>query len=144
MPRLVIFAVCDRILIEDKGTVSLIKIADEFTVTIKGDTKIGRDAVGPTEWAIFTKWEKTSGDDDKEFVEIIQALWPDKSEFKRIEFPFRFQPDKKRQQNRFEIVGFPVGQEGPVTLNMWLEVDSKRIGEIHTWTVNVKHETAKA
>lgn len=144
MPRLVIFAVCDRVLIEDRGTASLITITDEFTVTIKGDTKIGRDAVGPTQWVIFTKWEKTSGDDDKEFVEIIQVLWPDKSEFKRIEFLFGFQPDKKGHQNRFEIVGFPVGQEGPVTLNMWLEVDSKRIGEIHTWTVNVKHETAKA
>jgi hypothetical protein len=139
-----VFAACDRVLIEGRGTASLVTITDEFTVIIKGDTKIRRDAVGPTQWAIFTKWEKTSGDDDREFVEIIQALWPDKSEFKRIEFPFRFQPDKKGQQIRIEFVGFPVGQEGPVTLNMWLEVDSKRIGEIHTWTVNVKHEMAKA
>jgi hypothetical protein len=144
MPRLVILAVCDRVLIEDRGTASLITITDEFTVTIKGDTKIGRDTVGPTQWAIFTKWEKTSGDDDKEFVQIIQVLWPDKSEFKRIEFPFGFHPGKKGHQNRFEIVGFPFGQEGLVTLNTWLEVDSKRIGEIHTWTVNIKHEAEKA
>ncbi|MCH6553476.1 MAG: hypothetical protein IH793_04880, partial [Acidobacteria bacterium] len=142
--RLVVFAACDRILIEESGIASLISIIDEFTLTIKGDTKIGRDAVGPTQWAIYTKWEKTSGDDDKEFVQIIQALWPDKSEFKRMKAPFRFQPDKKGHQNRIEINGFPMGQEGLVTLNMWLEVDSKRIGEIHTWTVNIKHETAKA
>lgn len=144
MPRLLVFAACDRILIDDSGIPSLISIVDEFTLTIKGDTKIGRDAVGPTQWAIYTKWEKTSGDDDKEFVQIIQALWPDKSEFKRIKAPFRFQSDKKGHQNRIEINGFPMGQEGLVTLNMWLEVDSKRIGEIHTWTVNIKHKTAKA
>ena len=104
MPRLVVFAACDRILIEESGIASLISIIDEFTLTIKGDTKIGRDAVGPTQWAIYTKWEKTSGDDDKEFVQIIQALWPDESEFKRIKAPFRFQPDKKAHQNRIEIL----------------------------------------
>lgn len=144
MPRLLLFAACDRVLIEDKGTASLITITDELTVTLKEGTKIPRDAVGPKEWAILTNWKKSPDDGDKEFVEVLQVLWPDKTEFKRIDFPFRFQPDKRGQQNRREVVGFPLGQEGDVTLNLWLEVDSKRVGEIHTWTVTVKHKVEKA
>ncbi len=143
MPKLLVFAVCEKVLIEDRGTANLIRIFDELTATIKEGTKVPKDAVGPTEWAIFTKWKKMPGDDDKEFVEVVQALWPDKTEFKRLDVPFRFPPDKSGQQLRREIVGFPVGQQGDVTLNMWLEMDSQRMGEIHTWTLNIKHEIVK-
>ncbi|MDA2914128.1 hypothetical protein MYX77_09255 [Acidobacteriia bacterium AH_259_A11_L15] len=115
-----------------------------MTATLQDDgTKIPQKAVGAKEWAIFTLWKQTAEDRDRPFVQVIQIFWPDKSEFKKQELPFRFQPDKD-QQNRIVINGFPVGQEGDVTVNMWLEADSKRVGEIHTWIVRVKHEIAKA
>ena len=144
MPKLLNFAVCDRVLIEDAGQASLIRIIHAVTATLKDHgKKIPKNAVEPREWAIFTLWKQAAEDRDRLFVQHIQLLWPDKSEFQKMEIEFRFQPDKD-QQNRFQIKGFPLGQEGDVTVNMWLEADSKRVGEIYTWTVRVKHEIAKA
>lgn len=113
------------------------------TAVIKEGTKIPKNAVGPKEWAIFALWKQVAADRGDSFVQIVQILWPDKTEFKKQEAPFRFEPGRSHQ-NRIEINGFPLGQEGDVTVNMWLETDSKRVGEIYTWTVRVKHEIAKA
>lgn len=144
MPKLLNFAVCDRVLIEDDGQASLIRVIQGVTATLKGHGKnIPKNFVGAKEWAIFTLWKQTAEDRDRLFVQHIQLLWPDKSEFKKLEFTFRFQLDKS-QQNRILIDGFPLGQEGDVTVNMWLETDSERVGEIYTWTVRIKHEIAKA
>lgn len=144
MAKLLNFAVCEAVLIEDAGPASLIRVIQSLTATLRGEeTKIPKNAVGPKEWAIFALWKQTAEDHDKPFVQVIQILWPDKTEFKKLEFPFRFQPDKD-QQNRVQINGFPLGQEGDVTMNMWLEADSKRVGEIYAWTIRVKHEIVKA
>jgi len=74
-----------------------------------------------------------------EFSQVIQILWPNKSEFLKRSVQFRFQGHQKHSV-LMNVSGFPIGQIGEVIVNMWLERDSQRIGEIHSWAVEVEHK----
>jgi hypothetical protein len=78
-----------------------------------------------------------------EFSEVVQILWPDKSEFIKHSQKFTFDKEPKNHNVLINIMGFPIGQTGEVVVNMWLERDSKRIGDDHSWTIEVEHKPAE-
>jgi len=99
--------------------------------------------VGPQQWSVFSLWNQTPDDAGKEFDQVIQILWPDKTEFKTHRQHFTFKKELGHQI-RINITGFPIGQVGPVTVNMWLEIDSKRVTDTYSWIVSLKHEEQAA
>jgi len=143
MPKLLIFAPCEKVIIDDQKNATLIVLLNTLTVAHKGDTEIPKDAVGAKEWAVFTMWQPAKEDIGKEFVQFLQMVKPDGEEFKRAEIKFTVNPDDKVSQARMNIHGFPLGQKGPFTLNMWLQQGSDRLGETHSYTVTVVHATEK-
>jgi hypothetical protein len=139
MPNLLIFAPCEKIIFDDRANASLIILLNTLTVAAKGDAAIPKEAISPKEWAVFTVWHPNEGDVGQEFVEFLQMLKPDGTEFKQAQVKFSFEANDKVAQVRMNIVGFPVGQTGPLTLNMWLEHHNQRVGEIHSYPVVVAH-----
>lgn len=138
MPKLLIFAPCEKIIIDDQGNATLIVIMQNVSVSVSEGSELPRDAVTPKEWAVFTLWQPMPEDAGQKFVQVLQALMPDRSEFKRGELSFEMQ-ENKTQQNRINIVGFPIGQPGQITVNMWLEVDSEQVGETYSFPLTVTH-----
>ena len=136
MPKLLVFAPCEKAIIDEHGNATLIILMQNVGVQA-GKEEIPKNAVTPKEWAVFALWEPLPEDYGKTFVQVLQTLLPDGSEFKKSEM--RFQMQEKLQQNRMAIMGFPVGQVGRLTLNMWLEVDSVRVGEVHSYCLTVSH-----
>jgi hypothetical protein len=143
MPKLLIFAPCEKVIIDDQKNATLIVLLNTLTVAHKGDAEIPQDAIGSKEWAVFTLWQPTEEDVGKEFVQFLQMVKPDGQEFKRAEIRFTVNPSDKISQARMNIHGFPIGQKGPIILNMWLESSSKKLGEVHSYTVTVVHTTEK-
>jgi hypothetical protein len=97
------------------------------------------NAVGPNSWAIYALWTPVPDDRGKEFTEVVEILWPDKKLFKRHPLLFRFK-EAENHNVLVNVTGLPVGQAGTITINMWLEHDSRRVSDIHAWEVKVKHK----
>ncbi len=116
---------------------SLIVLMENIDVASRQE-KIPRDAVTPKEWAIFTQWIVSEEEQDKPFVQVVQALWPDGSEFNKTVHPLSTQRTAVKQIN-MNIVGMPVGQEGKVTIKLWLELESRPITEAFIKSLNIKH-----
>jgi hypothetical protein len=101
--------------------------------------EIPANAVGPTNWCAYSLWKPLPDEEGVEFSQATQILWPDKTEFLKRSIQFRF-PSHKSHNVAINLSGFPIGQTGQVTINIWLERDSQRIGDIHSWAVEVEHE----
>jgi hypothetical protein len=143
MPKLILFAVCEKVILDGAGNASIINLVHgvEAANMQQGPiiAPIPKNAVSPIAWSIFAVWKPTSGDSGKEFSQQVEILQSDGTVFKAITAPFRFEAHRNHQ-NTVNVLGFPVGQAGDVTINMWLELDRKRIGEMHSWTVAVTHK----
>ena len=139
MPRLLVFVPCEKIILDDRGNASLVILLQGVGVQLGKEETIQKNAITPKEWAVFTLWEPIPEDRGKMFDQVIQLLWPDGNEFSRSKLPFRVQ-EGRTHQNSANIIGFPVGQAGKLTLNMWLEEDSHKVGEVYSYPLSVSHE----
>lgn len=143
MPRLILFAVCEKVILDNAGNASIINLMHgmEVASTQQGSIigPIPKNAVSPTPWSIYAIWKPTVDDPGKEFSEKIEILWPDRTVFNSVTAPFRFEANRNHQ-NTANVLGFPVGQMGDVIISMWVEHDGRRIGETSSWTVAVTHK----
>jgi len=143
MPKLILFAVCEKVILDGQNNASIINVVHGLQAAIPTQGPIigpiPRNAVAPTTWSIFALWKPAPGDTDKEFLQKSEVLWPDGTVFNTTEAPFKF-VGNKTHQNAINVLGFPVGQIGDVTVNLWVEHDRKRVGEIHSWTIAVTHK----
>lgn len=143
MPKLLLFAVCEKVILDGAGNASIINLMHGIEVASAQQgpiiAPIPRNAVSGNTWSIFTTWKPVPADAGKEFVQKIEVLWPDRTVFNTVTIPFRFEAHRNHQ-NTTNVNGFPVGQMGDVTITMWVECDQKRVGEISSWTVTVTHK----
>jgi hypothetical protein len=140
MPELILFAACEKVILDERRNATLINIMAGIEANrVQGPTgPIPKNAVAGSSWSIFSLWKPKDGDVGKEFTQKITIIWPDNSEFKVNDVNFKMEKGRNHQNN-LAIVGFPIGQVGDVRVNMWLEWDRKQVGEIHTWIITVTH-----
>ncbi len=142
MPKLLLFAVCERVIIDNLNNVSLVGIMQNINVAPRPDAPavpMPRNAVGPKDWAVASLWKQEAGDvGGAPFVHVLQILWPDKTEFNRNTAEFRFE-EGKNHQIAINMTGFPLGQQGDVTVNVWIERNGRKIKQVDPWFVNVVH-----
>jgi hypothetical protein len=137
MPQLYTFVVCDKVIIDEVGVASLITLFSTVTLSMAGE--IPSDALAPKEWAIFAIWDYESADEGKEYNQVVQLLLPDRTSFlERLETKFVMRPGRK-QQIKNPVLGFPVGQQGNVTVRLWLEHAGNVIFEARPILLEVKH-----
>lgn len=139
MPKLIMFTPCEKIIIDDNNTASLIAIMHGVTASSPADKEIPKNAVAPKEWAIYTSWMREQGDETKSFEQKLQILWPDGTEFHVHSLPFKI--PESIHQNRVGVIGFPIGQRGPLKVKMWVESGGTKISETYHRTIEVKHES---
>lgn len=142
MPQLQTFALAEKGLLTREGTVSLIVILQRMEISVKAahdPRALPKNAVAPMTWCAYTLWHEQDQEHGVEFTNVIKVSWPDKSEFLTTSSKFSFTETKTHSvlQN---VIGFPVGQQGEVVVDMWLERDHRRIGEVHSWKVEIVHK----
>ncbi len=146
MPQLITFALAEKCLITKEGAASLITILQRVDVRVqasKDPQVLPGNAVAPLNWCVYSLWRQEAEDKGAEFSKVVQIFWPDKAEFLKRSVQFRF-TEEKNHNVLINLSGFPAGQEGSVTVNMWLERESQRITEVKTWTIEVKHTPVDA
>jgi hypothetical protein len=125
---------------EDRA--SLISLFNNISAHILPTAEgIPANAVAPKEWWAFASWEIEPEDIGKEYRQVIQVLYPNGDPFgPPAGVNFSPQSGRAYQQVMINAMGFPVGQEGPYTLKMWLEHGSSIIFESVPIIVNVSHK----
>ena len=141
MPRLLVFAPCERVIVEQgSGIISLISILQDITVTVPSPpATIESDAVAMTRWYILTIWRRN--DNESEGVSFRQRIAlnsPTGATFQEIFTDFTL--SKATHRNIAAIEGFPVAAEGQYVLRLSLApAGSERFDEIAEYPLLLKH-----
>jgi hypothetical protein len=140
----IIFVACSKVILDQNNNATLVEILQNLSVPIPENVVLPPNAAAPREWSVFTMWKIDSTDVGKPYVQYVRMSWPDKTEFQTGKLPLQITSGKGVHQATVNVIGFPVGQEGPITIETWLELDGKRIGDEHTYTISVEHQKAPA
>lgn len=115
MPRLLLFAPCERVIVEQgANTVSLIALLQGLTLHHTEPTT--PDAAIQQRWYVLSIWLKEPGDDDHQFQQRITFVAP--SGRQAIEAFTDFTMTKEFQRNVAQFQAFPVGEEGHYDLRL--------------------------
>ena len=146
MPKLYVFAICEKVVMDKDDRASLITLFNQITAQILPTSpEIPPNAVVPKEWWAFSSWETEPEDDGKEYRQMIQLLYPNGEPFgPPVGATFSPSSGKTHNQVAINAPGFPIGQEGPYTLKMWLEHGGSVIFEPPPIIVRVKYQKLDA
>ncbi len=130
MPKLYVFAACEKVILDQAGVPSLISLFTKLKMLLPDQpVEIPSNAVAPKEWAVFASWDRLPADEGKEFNQCLQVIYPDgKVFFENRDLKFVMKPGE-RQHNAVSILGLPIGQKGDYTIRMWLENKGEMVFE---------------
>ena len=140
MPRLLAFLACEKVVIEKQfETPSLISVMQKVMFQPSEGVEIPVNAIAPYKWAVFTMWVREQGDDGKTFRQKCELIMPDGTVGPvSIDLPFIVKDEINF--NIANVLGFPVGQLGMITIKMWLESENGEVLTPH-YDYPVKVET---
>jgi hypothetical protein len=120
MPRLLIFAPCEKVILDKQGNAHLIGLLQQWVsqrMAGAPDEAIPENATSPMPWAVFTLWYRTPEDADIEFVQTCELVTPSG----RVAFsiPLRFRMTATSHTNTVNVIGLPV-YPGEYQLRLYL------------------------
>jgi hypothetical protein len=144
MPRLGSYLICEKIIIDQQQKPSIISVFQSLSALIPEGQTIAKDTVGFNPWAIFCEWFF----DDKETAngkveQVVEVLHPDgtPSPIKgRLQFQ-QFAKDGQGTRSYINLMGLPISQPGFLSINVWMEIDSKRVTDIFPYLIKIEHTT---
>jgi hypothetical protein len=138
MPTNLIYATCEKVLVDESQTASLISIFDKLTVNAPENAEIPRNGIAVKEWAVYASWIPEADDVGKTYKVATQVFYPDETPFADVvRFDLAMKAGK-RAQGIARFNGFPIGQVGAFTVSTWLEYEGKRIGTDRELTIDVE------
>jgi hypothetical protein len=127
MPKLYVFAICEKVITDASGVPSLIGLFNKITAATAPGAEIPASAVAPKEYAIFTSWDVEPSDIGKEYTELYEMFYPDGSQFGERNRLKVAMGHGKRSNCSANAYALPIGQAGLYTVRTWLEDDQGRV-----------------
>lgn len=150
MPRLLLFAACERIILADDNTVSLISLLEKMEMTAHvapGEPPPAGDAMSPFSWNALATWTREDGDQDGVFFrQRVQLVMPDGSTPIQLESPLLFSEGRQLSRGMFKIQGFPFMRDGGIAVVKLLlrPVDSEtEWQEMAAWPIQLEFRTVE-
>ena len=144
MPKLLLFVPCEKVLVDQQNTVSLISMLQEvnFQVSEAGPSPPA-NAKAAMKWDVLTVWARTDDDFGKRYEQRFALFDPD-GEPTEITTTAPIETEKATHRNIATIFGFPIGSAGRYTLKLWLsENGQERPEPIAEYVVTVSREVLK-
>ena len=127
MPKLLIFAPCDRVIVSAQdNTTSIISLIEAFNIEIPEDAALPEGISIPIKWHVLSIWEKMDGEENKKFEQLINIVMPKNGGI--ISTPAEtidFEPNPKRFRMVTMVAGFPVSPAG----ELLLKVSVREVGQ---------------
>jgi hypothetical protein len=115
MPKLLLFAPCERVAIDLQNNPTLISVLQEWTSDAK--EPIPANALAVQRWDIFALWYRTEGDEGKEFVQTCELKGPSGQTTLSAQISFRM--TELTHRNIVNVMGLPVNP-GQYELKLYL------------------------
>jgi hypothetical protein len=103
MPKLLLFAPCEKVIIDQHNNPTLISLLSEWNA---GTRDLPEKAVAAKQWDVFALWQRTDGDGDKEFVQVCELITS--SGIKAIAAEISFRMTAPTHRNTITIMGLPI------------------------------------
>ncbi|SRR5712692_128273 len=146
MPKLLLFAACEKVLIDQQNNASLISLLQEVKVQVPEAGPLpAQGTAAALKWDVLTLWLKTDDDIGKHYEQRIELFNPeDHSTDVSGTAPIPFEPQKTGHRLTATIVGFPLGWSGRYTLKLWLyESGHQMQAPIAEYPIVVSYEVLK-
>jgi hypothetical protein len=142
MPRLILFAPCEKVIIEQgSGGASLISLLQELKASAKELPKPGQTVAN--QWNVVAIWRKLGTDTVQEFEQRVTL--EDPGGINAFDLRTQFQMTKDYHRTFGNIAGFPIGVEGEYTLRLFVrEVGAERWDERANYPIHVVHKLESA
>lgn len=111
MPNLLFFAPCEKVIVDQNNTASIVSILEELKVQTVAGSSIPPDSLIPMQWAILTLWEQASTwEMGRSFEQRISLLTESGNLLLDSVNEFKF--EKPRHRVIAQIVGMPISDPG--------------------------------
>lgn len=120
MPKLLLFAPCEKVIVANDNTISLLTIFEEMQINIPlaEEEKLPVNAQIPLKWFIFCLWQAEADEQKTIFEQLVEVTLPgDKAitgETTKIEF------EKPHHRVITQLLVFPVTPSGLATISVKL------------------------
>jgi hypothetical protein len=139
MPKLLILAPCDNVLISGNvDTVSLIVVMTTVMFP-KPPENVPLGAVAPMRWFVFTNWAISKEDDGKSFDQRIRMVQNEQTYFDSVQ-QFELASDKIHHRMIAALYVFPLVAEGLCEIKLDLRMrDAETWEEIASYPLLIQH-----
>jgi hypothetical protein len=129
MPVFKFVTVCEKVIIDQAGPVSLIALFQKMRIQLQ-DAPLPEKAISQTRWHVFCLWENDPKEIGQTFTQILKVFNVDGSVFSEYEMPF-VNNTVGDTQTKFNILfnALPIWQEGNIVIRVWLKGTEKEVGE---------------
>lgn len=145
MPRLLLFAPCQKAILDSQDTsVSLIGVVHGFTAIQETGQPVPDDLTLPIDWSVVSIWLRQENEDNRAFEQRIDIHRPDgRNILDPIITPFTM--THRTHQIVLRASGFPVGIEGEHSLALSIrENDTQDWQQVFEYPIRVDHVRREA
>jgi hypothetical protein len=135
MPNLILLTVAEKVLFEQGGKVSLIALFENIEIRPPSGEQIPLNAIVPKEWGVFAQWLWSEGEKGTNISQGIEVLYPDGKVF--LSQTVKVDSSQERANVGINFQGFPIGQAGKYTINVWIEQNGNKITKPFSTSVNI-------
>jgi hypothetical protein len=144
MPKLILFAACEKAIVDQQNVVSLISVFQELKIQVPEAGPVpAADANAAMKWDVIAMWESTASDAGKRYEQRV-ALFDPAGQPTAVSGVSPIETTAATHRNIATIFGFPIGSTGRYTLKLWLSENGQETQQpIAEYSINVGHDVLK-
>lgn len=145
MLKLLIFAPCQKVIIGEDKSASMIAILETLEIGISGDD-LAPDAAAPADWQVLALWERVREvADDMPYEQRIEIVRPDGHVSGGGTIRFTVNSVFQNYRNVMKVPAFPIGLPGRCVLRIALrQQNEEKWLEVAEFPLNIVHKRIEA
>jgi hypothetical protein len=124
-------------LFDDEVAPSFIGVFVALDVLPPPDVEIQPNAVNPKPWVVCTMWLAEDKDINQTFTQKVKITLPNGDVFG--EAAEQFKMDRRSHTVKVQIAFVPVGIQGNLAVDVWLESETIKVADVHRYEINIYH-----
>jgi hypothetical protein len=137
VPKLAVLVACNQVLFDDEMAPSFIGVFTALDVLPPPNEEIQPNAMTPRPWFVCSMWLAEDGELGKTFTQKVRIINPKGVQFGEASEQFKM--DKRSHTLKIQVPALPVGIEGSLAVNVWLESDGRKSGNVHKYEIVILH-----
>jgi hypothetical protein len=137
VPKLAVLVACSQVLFDEQLAPSLIGVFTALDVMPPPNEDILPNAMTVKQWVVCTMWLAEDEDLGKTFVQKLKVIAPNGMTFGEAAEEFKM--DKRSHTLHINVAALPVGLEGSIFVEVWLESNHIKIAQVHKYEIIILH-----